>query len=85
MKSHLPVELLLPVITPLGDLSGLRVFVWQFDGLFVVLAGVLLMNGTQSAPAAALTALAATTCCVWAGLRRTGHPLHSLPTRLHRT
>ncbi|MFJ2787686.1 MULTISPECIES: hypothetical protein [unclassified Streptomyces] len=85
MKSHLPAELLLPVITPLGDLSGLRVFVWQFDGLFVVLAGVLLMNGTQSAPAAPLTALGATTYCLWAGLRRTGNPLRSLPTRLRHT
>ncbi|MFF5918255.1 hypothetical protein ACFY8C_07915 [Streptomyces flavochromogenes] len=27
MKTNLPVELLLPVVTPLGDLSALRVFV----------------------------------------------------------
>ncbi|MFG2896922.1 hypothetical protein ACGFZH_07620 [Streptomyces zaomyceticus] len=78
MKTDLPVELLLPVVTPLGDLSALRVFVWQFDGLVVVLAGVLLMNGMPSAPAAALTATAVTAWCVRAGLRRTGHPLRSL-------
>ncbi|MFD9052374.1 hypothetical protein [Streptomyces zaomyceticus] len=80
MKTDLPVELLLPVVTPLGDLSALRVFVWQFDGLVVVLAGVLVMNGMPSAPVAALTATAATVWCVRAGLRRTGRPLRSLLT-----
>ncbi|MFB6527108.1 hypothetical protein [Streptomyces sp. NPDC056399] len=84
MKMNLPVELLLPLITPLGDLSALRVFVWQFDGLVVVLAGVLVMNGMPSASGAALTALAAAACCVWAGLRRTGWSLRSLATRLRR-
>ncbi|MEV7370908.1 hypothetical protein AB0O51_08485 [Streptomyces sp. NPDC090301] len=84
MKMNLPVELLLPLITPLGDLSALRVFVWQFDGLVVVLAGVLVMNGMPSASGAALVALAAAACCVWAGLRRTGWSLRPLATRLRR-
>ncbi|MCX4983102.1 hypothetical protein [Streptomyces sp. NBC_00572] len=84
MKTNLPVELLLPIITPLGDLSALRVFVWQFDGLFVVLIGVLVMNGMPTAPGAALTALGITACCVWAGLRRTGWSLRPLVTRLGR-
>ncbi|WP_411082081.1 hypothetical protein [Streptomyces sp. cmx-18-6] len=81
MKMNLPVELLLPVITPLGDLSGLRVFVWQFDGLVVVLIGLLVMNEMPTAPGAALgTAL----WCGWAGLRRTGWARRSLLTRLGR-
>ncbi|MFD4321927.1 hypothetical protein [Streptomyces sp. NPDC058548] len=84
MKMNLPVELLLPIITPLGDLSALRVFVWQFDGLVVVLAGVLVMNGMPSVSGAALLALGAAACCVWAGLRRTGWSLRPLVTRLGR-
>ncbi|MFH9722590.1 hypothetical protein ACH4M4_06450 [Streptomyces sp. NPDC017254] len=50
-KTHPPVGLLLPVITPLGDLSAVRVLVRQFDGLVVVLTGVLVMNELPSAPA----------------------------------
>ncbi|MER5962998.1 hypothetical protein [Streptomyces sp. NPDC002057] len=84
MKTNLPVELLLPVITPLGDLSALRVFVWQFDGIVVVLLGVLVMNGIPSAPGAALTALSLAICCLWAGLRRTGWTPRSLLSRLGR-
>ncbi|KQX13663.1 hypothetical protein ASC82_06860 [Streptomyces sp. Root431] len=84
MKTNLPIELLLPVITPLGDLSALRVFVWQFDGLVVVLAGVLVMNEMPSTPTATLTALALTAWCLRAGLRRTGRPLRRLLTRLGR-
>ncbi|WP_369213382.1 hypothetical protein [Streptomyces flavofungini] len=84
MKMNLPIELLLPVITPLGDLSGLRVFVWQFDGLVVVLAGVLVMNELPSASGAVLTASALTAWCLWAGLRRTGWARRGLLTRLRR-
>ncbi|MDV5148028.1 hypothetical protein R1T08_28630 [Streptomyces sp. SBC-4] len=84
MKTNLPVELLLPIITPLGDLSAVRVFLWQFDGLVVVLTGVLVMNGLPSAPGATLTALAIAACCAWAGLRRTGWSLRPLITRLGR-
>ncbi|MFE5797531.1 hypothetical protein ACFQ8C_33830 [Streptomyces sp. NPDC056503] len=71
MKTDLPVELLLPVVTPLGDLAGLRVFVWQFDGLVAVLVGVLVMDGLPSASGAALTAAGLAACCVLMGLRRT--------------
>lgn len=84
MKTNLPVELLLPIITPLGDLSALRVFVWQFDGLAVVLTGILVMNEMPTAPGAALAALGIAACCVWAGLRRTGWSLGPLITRLGR-
>ncbi|WP_101256409.1 hypothetical protein [Streptomyces barkulensis] len=84
MKTNLPIELLLPVITPLGDLSGLRVFVWQFDGLAVVLTGVLVMTWIPSAPGAALVALGMAAWCGWAGLRRTGWARPALFTRLGR-
>ncbi|MEU5579997.1 hypothetical protein ABZ791_16725 [Streptomyces huasconensis] len=84
MKTDLPIALLLPVITPLGDLSGLRVFVWQFDGLVVVLIGVLGMAHMPSAPGAALLALGVTAWCLWAGLRRTGRTPRALLTRLGR-
>ncbi|MET8983780.1 hypothetical protein ABZX85_50310 [Streptomyces sp. NPDC004539] len=84
MKMNLPVELLLPIITPLGDLSALRVFVWQFDGLVIVVAGVLVMNGMPSATGAALLALITATCCLWGGLRRTGWSLRPFITRLGR-
>ncbi|MEV8408825.1 hypothetical protein AB0R12_24395, partial [Streptomyces niveus] len=57
MKLHLPLELLLPIITPLGDLSGLRVVAWQFDGLVAVVIGVAVMNAVPSPLVA--TALAA--------------------------
>ncbi|MEV5978024.1 hypothetical protein [Streptomyces sp. NPDC052114] len=84
MKMNLPVELLLPVITPLGDLSGLRVFVWQFDGLVVVLVGVLVMNEMPTALGGLLVALGAAAWCVRAGLRRTGWARRALFTRLGR-
>ncbi|WP_240137406.1 hypothetical protein [Streptomyces sp. MUM 178J] len=84
MKMNLPIELLLPVITPLGDLSGLRVFVWQFDGLVVVLIGILVMTQMPSALGAALVALGMAAWCVWAGLRRTGWARRALFTRLGR-
>ncbi|MFI1226595.1 MULTISPECIES: hypothetical protein [unclassified Streptomyces] len=83
MKLHLPLELLLPVITPFGDLSGLRVLAWQFDGIVVVVTGVAVMNAVPTAPgAAAAVCLAA--CCVLAGLRRTGWAHRGLLSRLRR-
>ncbi|MFF5918256.1 hypothetical protein ACFY8C_07920 [Streptomyces flavochromogenes] len=42
------------------------------------------MNGTPSASGAALVALGAAACCVWAGLRRTGWSLRPFVTRLGR-
>ncbi|MFB7343068.1 hypothetical protein ACFCZ6_23705 [Streptomyces hydrogenans] len=71
MKTDLPVALLVPLVTPFGDLAALRVFLWQFDGLAVVLAGALVTYRLPAA-SAALTALALAACCAWAGLRRTG-------------
>lgn len=84
MKLHLPLELLLPVITPFGDLSGLRVVAWQFDGFVVVLTGVALMNAVPSATGAAVLALCLAAGCVGAGLRRTGWAHRGLFSRLRR-
>ncbi|MEW5627399.1 hypothetical protein AB1388_12630, partial [Streptomyces hydrogenans] len=71
MKTDLPAALLVPLVTPFGDLAALRVFLWQFDGLAVVLAGALVTYRLPAA-SATLTALALAAWCVWAGLRRTG-------------
>ncbi|MFJ9504441.1 hypothetical protein ACIRPZ_11640 [Streptomyces anulatus] len=84
MKLHLPLELLLPVITPFGDLSGLRVVAWQFDGFVVVLTGVALMNAVPSATGAVVLALCLAAGCVGAGLRRTGWAHRGLLSRLRR-
>lgn len=72
MKLDLPLELLLPVITPFGDLSGLRFVAWQFDGFVVVLVGVALMAALPSAVGATALAVCMAAGCVWTGLRRTG-------------
>ncbi|WIY74709.1 hypothetical protein [Streptomyces anulatus] len=84
MKLHLPLELLLPVITPFGDLSGLRVVAWQFDGIVVVLTGVALMNAVPSATGSAVLAVCLAAGCVGAGLRRTGWAHRGLLARLRR-
>lgn len=84
MKLHLPLELLLPVITPFGDLSGLRVVAWQFDGIVVVLTGVALMNAVPSATGSAVLAVCLAAGCVGAGLRRTGWAHRGLLSRLRR-
>jgi hypothetical protein len=84
MKGQLPLELLLPVVTPLGDLSGLLVVAWQFDGAVAVVLGVGAMDVAASAPGAAALALATTACCVWLGLRRTGRTHRGLLSRLRR-
>ncbi|MFC8075597.1 hypothetical protein ACFUN8_08640 [Streptomyces sp. NPDC057307] len=84
MKLHLPLELLLPIITPLGDLSGLRIVAWQFDGIVAVVIGVAVMAAVPSAPGAAALAIGMAACCVWAGLRRTGWAHRGLLSRLGR-
>ncbi|MFE5669945.1 hypothetical protein ACFQ7W_39220 [Streptomyces niveus] len=84
MKLHLPLELLLPIITPLGDLSGLRVVAWQFDGLVAVVIGVAVMNAVPSPLAATALAVGVAACCVWTGLRRTGWAHRGLLSRLRR-
>lgn len=84
MKLHLPLSLLLPVVTPLGDLSGLLILAWQFDGLVAVVIGVAAMNAVPSAPGAAALAVAVAAYCAWAGLRRTGWSRRGLVSRLRR-
>ncbi|MER7052319.1 hypothetical protein [Streptomyces sp. NPDC000351] len=84
MKTQLPLSLLLPVVTPFGDLSGLVIVAWQFDGFVAVVIGVALMNAVPSAPGAAVLALAVAACCVWTGLRRTGWAHRGLLSRLRR-
>ncbi|WP_406145449.1 hypothetical protein [Streptomyces anulatus] len=84
MKLHLPLELLLPVTTPFGGLSGLRFVAWQFDGFVVVLTGVALMNAVPSATGSAVLAVCLAAGCVGAGLRRTGWAHRGLLSRLRR-
>ncbi|MGK9461164.1 hypothetical protein ACSLFT_14110 [Streptomyces sp. G6] len=84
MKLHLPLALLLPVVTPLGDLSGLLIVAWQFDGFVAVVLGVAAMNAVPSAPGAAALAVAVAAYCVWTGLRRTGWAHRGLVSRLRR-
>ncbi|WP_405676077.1 hypothetical protein OG292_14205 [Streptomyces sp. NBC_01511] len=84
MKLQLPLELLLPIITPLGDLSGLRVVAWQFDGVIAVAVGIAVLNAVPSAPGATALAIGLAACCVWAGLRRTGWAHRGLLSRLRR-
>lgn len=71
MKTHLPLSLLLPVMTPFGDLSGLLIVAWQFDGLVAAILGVALLNAAPSPLWALALATGTTACCVWAGVRRT--------------
>ncbi|MFF2846200.1 hypothetical protein ACFVT5_07700 [Streptomyces sp. NPDC058001] len=84
MKLHLPLGLLLPIVTPLGDISGLLVVAWQFDGVVAVVIGIAVMNAAPSALGSAALALGMAACCVWAGLRRTGWAHRGLVSRLSR-
>ncbi|MFC8868679.1 hypothetical protein ACFUAC_13620 [Streptomyces sp. NPDC057148] len=84
MKLHLPLALLLPVVTPLGGLSGLLIVAWQFDDFVAVVLGVAAMNAVPSAPGAAALAVAVAAYCVWTGLRRTGWAHRGLVSRLRR-
>ncbi len=77
-------QLLLPAITPLGDLSGLLVLAWRFDGIVAVVIGVAVMNAVPSALGAAGLAVGMGLCCVWMGLRRTGWARRALLSRLRR-
>ncbi|WP_267243597.1 hypothetical protein [Streptomyces sp. PR69] len=85
MKLQLPLELLLPIITPFGDLSGLRVLVWQFDGLVVVVIGIAVMGAVSSPLGATALGIGMAACCIWTGLRRTGWAHRGLLSRLSRT
>ncbi|MDT0379528.1 hypothetical protein RM572_12210 [Streptomyces sp. DSM 42041] len=84
MKLQLPLELLLPVNTPLGDMSGLRIVAWQFDGVVAVVIGVGVMHALPSAAGATALALGMAAACVWGGLRRTGWAHPGLVSRLRR-
>ncbi|SCK51349.1 hypothetical protein H181DRAFT_04647 [Streptomyces sp. WMMB 714] len=84
MKLHLPLELLLPVVTPLGDLSGLRVVAWQFDGLVAVVVAIAVIDAVPSALGAAALATGIAAYYVWLGLRRTGWAHRGLLARLTR-
>ncbi|MFC7813882.1 MULTISPECIES: hypothetical protein [unclassified Streptomyces] len=84
MKTNLPLSLLLPVVTPFGDLSGLMIVAWQFDGFVALVAGVAVVNAVPSAPGAAALAAGLAACCVWAGLRRTGWAHRGLLHRFRR-
>ncbi|WP_203184261.1 hypothetical protein [Streptomyces pratensis] len=84
MKQHLPLELLLPVVTPLGDLSGLVVIAWQFDGIVAVVIGIAAMNAVPSTLGASALAIGMAACCVWMGLRRTGWAHRGAFARLSR-
>ncbi|MFY1679454.1 hypothetical protein [Streptomyces sp. WMMC905] len=74
MKSHLPLRLLTPLPTPMGDLSGPRLLLWQFDGVVVVVVGAALTHAMPSAARATGLAFFLAACCVWAGVRRAGRP-----------
>ncbi|MFE5396634.1 ATP-binding cassette domain-containing protein [Streptomyces sp. NPDC056568] len=84
MKTHLPLSLLLPIVTPFGDLSALMIVAWQFDGFVALVAGVAVMNAVPSVSGAAVLAVSLAACCVWAGLRRTGWAHRGLLHRFRR-
>ena len=71
MKVQFPIELLTPVMTPFGDLSGLRVLAWQLDGLLTVLVAVGLLAVVPPAAGAAV-AVPVVAACLWVGLARVG-------------
>ncbi|MER5633784.1 hypothetical protein [Streptomyces nitrosporeus] len=84
MKTQLPLGLLLPIVTPFGDLSGLLLVAWQFDGIVTVVTGAAVMDSLPSAPGAAALALGTAGCCVVMGLRRVGWAHRGLFSRLRR-
>ena len=72
MKTDLPIELLLPMPTPIGDLSGIRVLAWQFDGLIALLVGISVV---QAMPTMAWSLVCTGIVCIYclcAGVRRAG-------------
>lgn len=73
MKHLLPVDLLVPLPTPFGDLSGMRVLLWQLDGPAVVIAGAVLLTGWSSPWAVVVVAVLAW-LTIDTALRRVDHP-----------
>lgn len=71
-KGPLPVALLMPVPTPMGDASSLNVLMWQSDALLVTLVvgcGLTWAFPTGGAAAAAWLALATVAALAWARRR----------------
>ncbi|MFF8093896.1 hypothetical protein [Streptomyces sp. NPDC016675] len=68
LRLHLPPSLLVPLVTPLGDLSGLLIAARQSDGLVAVVTGVAARNAVPSVPGAPAPAVDV------AGLLRLGGP-----------
>ncbi|GAB3246403.1 hypothetical protein GCM10027425_01750 [Alteromonas gracilis] len=73
MKHLLPVDLLVPLPTPFGDLSGMRVLLWQLDGPSVVVAGAVLLAGWAS-PWAVVVVVVLAWLTIDTALRRVDHP-----------
>lgn len=73
MKHLLPVDLLVPLPTPFGDLSGMRVLLWQLDGPAVVIGGAVLLAGWSSPWAVVVVAVLAW-LTIDTALRRVDHP-----------
>ncbi|GAA1730885.1 hypothetical protein GCM10009710_09350 [Aeromicrobium alkaliterrae] len=81
MKVQLPVETLTPIVTPFGDLSGLRVLAWQFDGLLTVMVSVAVLGvATPGSGVIVVAAIAGT--CLWWGLERVDRAPWALLLRL---
>ena len=78
LRGPLPIGLLLPVPTPVGDVSILNVIAWQADALILLLAGAagLTVLAQQSGATAAAWLVVACGVVVALGMRR----LRSLTT-----
>lgn len=70
MKLEIPAKLLYPITTPLGDISGLRVIMWQFDGVLAVAVGVGLMQASPTLLVAVAASLLVCAYCLWMGVRQ---------------
>ncbi|RMI05130.1 hypothetical protein [Cellulomonas triticagri] len=77
-RTDLPVELLLPAMSPLGDLSGVRVVAWQLDGVLAVGAGTVLMTLAPSSVGSAALGLGVAVGCAVAAVRRSGAEVRAL-------
>lgn len=76
-KSDLPLELLTPVITPVGDFSGVRVFAWQLDGVLFVLVGAAAISVAGSGLIAVGVGLVGAFAGLAVALRRLGVDVRS--------
>ena len=69
LKTDLPVHLLYPITTPLGDISGVRILAWQFDGLLILTCGVILLAWVPSMAGASLITVGVVGWSIWRGIR----------------